>query len=56
MKTFELNGTTYHSDEETVRTLESVVQGYRDSGMKDASAVVAMIELGLATGRIQEAK
>ena len=52
-RSFSLNGKTYLSDEETVKTLASIIPAAKANG--DTSAVQAMIVLGLKTGRIKEA-
>jgi hypothetical protein len=49
---FELNGTTYRTDAETLSMIRSIVPAAKASG--DASAIQAVMSLGLSTGRIQE--
>lgn len=51
-KTFELNGKTYRTDDETLSALRSVVPAAKRAN--DGSAVQAIIFLGLATGRVIE--
>jgi hypothetical protein len=50
MATFELNGQSYSTDAETLAVLRSVAPSAKASG--DSSAVIAIVELGLRTGRI----
>ena len=50
--TFTLNNETYRTDAETVEVLRSIMPSARKSG--DSSAVVAVIALGQATGRIEK--
>ena len=50
---FEINGSSYLTDEATLAVLRSIVPAAKTSG--DSSAVIAVIELGLATGRISPA-
>ena len=50
MENFEINGTKYRTDAETLNVLRGIMQAARDSG--DASAVQAVMALGLTTGRI----
>lgn len=52
MMTFTLNGKAYRTDLETLEVLRSVIEMARESG--DSSAVIAIVELGQMTGRIQE--
>jgi hypothetical protein len=47
---FEMNGKIYKTDNETLAVLRSIVGAAKDSG--DSSAVVAVMYLGLRTGRI----
>ena len=49
--TFELNGTTYRTDTETLAVLRSIVPSAARSG--DSSAVQAVLAAGLAAGRIR---
>lgn len=51
-KTFEMNGKGYETDAETLNVLRSIVPAAKQAG--DASAVAAVMELGLETGRIRE--
>ena len=51
--TFELNGKTYCTDEETLNVLRSIVPTAKASA--DGSAVHAMLTFGKMTGRIVEA-
>lgn len=51
---FELNGKTYKTDGETVKVLRSIIPAAKTTG--DSSAVIAVMSLGLATGRIIEVK
>jgi hypothetical protein len=48
----ELNGKTYRTDAETLSMIRSIVPAAKASG--DASAIQAVMSLGLSTGRIQE--
>ena len=52
MPRFEMNGKAYTTDGETLEVLQSVMPEYHRSG--DASAVAAIMILGLETGRIHE--
>lgn len=52
MKTFEMNGIGYETDEETLNVLRNVVKAAKESG--DNSAVAAVMGLGLKVGRIRE--
>lgn len=52
MKQFELNGEIYETDEEALQVLRSLVPRAKATG--DSSAVIAMIELGLISGRIRK--
>lgn len=54
MMNFTLNGKTYATDAETLAVLNSVMPSAKATG--DSSAVIAIIELGLKFGRIQEVK
>lgn len=49
---FELNGKTYTTDKATIKTLQSIMDAAKTSG--DSSAVMAVLFLGLKTGRITE--
>ena len=49
-KTFKLNGETYNTDAATLNVLRSIIPSAKRTG--DSSAVIAVMELGLATGRI----
>ncbi len=49
-KTFKLNGTTYRTDSETLQVLRSVMPSAKSTG--DSSAVIAIVALGLQSGRI----
>ena len=49
---FEMNGTIYRTDAGTLAVLRSIVQSAKETG--DASAVAAVMSLGMATGRIIE--
>ena len=51
-KTFELNGTGYETDAETLAVLQSIIPAAKRTG--DASAVQAILSLGLTTKRIRE--
>lgn len=51
MKTFEMDGKAYMTDQETLDVLRSIVPDAKATG--DASAVAAVMFLGLETGRIQ---
>lgn len=53
MGTFELNGERYVTDAETLDVIRRIAPAAQSSG--DASAVAAMMELGLLTGRIRVA-
>ena len=50
MESFEINGTNYRTDADTLNVLRGIMQAARDSG--DASAVQAVMALGVSTGRI----
>jgi hypothetical protein len=50
--TFEMNGKTYTTDVETLEVLRSIVPSAKATG--DSSAVIAVMEIGLMTGRIVE--
>jgi len=52
MVTFTLNDKAYETDAETLAVLRSIVPSARATG--DSSAVIAVIELGLKSGRIRE--
>lgn len=49
-KTFEMNGKGYRTDSETLEVLRSIVPDARAAN--DTSAVQALMDLGLAAGRI----
>ena len=49
---FELNGKTYTTDEATIIVLRSIMDAAKVSG--DSSAVMAVMFLGMKTGRIVE--
>ena len=51
MSTFEMDGEAYETDKETLSVLRSIVPSAKDTG--DASAVAAVMELGLMNGRIK---
>lgn len=53
-QTFELNGTAYRTDLETLEVLRGIVPSAKET--QDSSAVMAVIFLGLKTGRIKEVK
>lgn len=50
MKRFELNGKIYETDAETLDVLRIIIPAAKKSG--DSSAVMAVIFLGIETGRI----
>jgi len=50
--TFEMNGKTYKTDEETAKVLRSIVPAAKSTS--DASAVTAVMTLGLKIGLIVE--
>jgi hypothetical protein len=52
MQTFEMNGRNYRTDIETLNVLRSVMPSAKSTG--DSSAVMAILFLGLQTGRIVE--
>lgn len=55
--TFEMNGRAYRTDWETLEVLASVVKAYEvtvGKQMPDASAVTAMMALGIKTGIIED--
>ena len=52
MKTFEMDGEGYVTDEETLDVLRSVVTPFKAAGREDNSAVAAVMHTGLLTGRI----
>ena len=54
MKTFEMNGKTYQTDTETLNVLRSIVPAAKRT--EDASAVTAVMTMGLMSGRIVEVK
>lgn len=51
-KTFEMNGKGYETDAETLDVLRSIVPDAKAAD--DATAVAAVMGLGLAAGRIKE--
>ncbi len=51
---FEINNKTYTTDEATIKVLRSIIDSAVASN--DFSAVIAVMELGIKTGRIQEIK
>jgi len=53
-QTFEMNGKAYKTDIATLNVLRSIVPAAKTSG--DMSAVMAVMDLGLTTGRINETK
>jgi hypothetical protein len=50
-QTFEMNGKAYATDLATLDVLRSIVPAAKATG--DMSAVMAVMDLGLATGRIK---
>lgn len=50
--TFEMNGKSYKTDEETLNVLRSVVPAAKASN--DMSAVIFLMDIGQETGRIVE--
>lgn len=52
MTTFTLNNKTYRTDAEMLEVLRGVVPSAKESD--DGSAVIAVLSLGLMTGRIVE--
>jgi hypothetical protein len=52
MKTFEMNGTAYETDDETLDILRDIVPPAKQAD--DFSAVIAIMELGEHTGRIKQ--
>ena len=54
-KTFEMNSKTYRNYAETLQVLRSVVKAYDADGRKDASAISAMMHLGIMTCTITAA-
>jgi len=50
--TFEINGTAYTTDADTLNVLRPVVASAKATG--DSSAVIAMLALGEKTGRIRK--
>ena len=54
MSKFELDGITYETDAETLKVLHSIIPAAKATG--DASAVAAVMFLGIKTGRIREVK
>jgi hypothetical protein len=50
---FELNGTNYATDKQTISVLRSIMPSAKATG--DSTAVMAVIFLGLQVGRIVEA-
>lgn len=53
MRRFILNGKEYLTDPETLQVLRSIIPSAKATG--DGSAVMAMVFLGMRTGRIQVA-
>jgi hypothetical protein len=53
-QTFEMNGKAYATDRETLDVLRSIVPAAKAAG--DMSAVMAVMDMGIATGRIIEIK
>lgn len=53
MTKFELNGATYETDQQTLKVLHSIIPSAKTSN--DSTAVIAVMELGLAIGRIRKA-
>lgn len=51
-RTFELNGSGYETDAETLAVLRSIMPRARATG--DSSAVIAVMALGEATGRVRK--
>lgn len=51
---FEMNRKSYKTDEETLNVLRGIVSSAKKSN--DMSAVIAVMALGLKTGRITEIK
>lgn len=51
LATFEMNGSTYRTDAATLAVLNSIIPAAKTTG--DASAVAAIMGLGLKGGRIQ---
>ena len=49
---FEMNGKTYKTDKDTIEVLRSIVPAAKATG--DATAVAAIMALGIKTGRIVE--
>lgn len=49
---FELNGKWYTTDGETIEVLRSIIPAAKNSG--DSTAVIAVMALGLKSGRIIE--
>ena len=49
---FELNGKTYQTDADTLDVLRSIIPTAKTSG--DSTAVMTILFLGLASGRIVE--
>jgi hypothetical protein len=54
MNRFELNGTWYETDAETLALLRQIIPSARETG--DSSAVIAVMALGEMTGRIRAAE
>ena len=51
---FELNGKWFMTDNETIKVIRTVIDGYHETGDTDSSAVMAIMLIGTMTGRIQE--
>lgn len=51
--TFELNGNTYTTDAKTIEVLRSIMPSAKSTG--DATAVQAVLFLGVKSGRIKQA-
>ena len=52
MKTFEMNGKAYQTDDETLELLRDIVPQAKQA--QDFSAVIAVMVLGEQAGRIKE--
>jgi hypothetical protein len=52
--TFEINGKTYKTDEQTIKVLRSIMESAKQSN--DYSAVIAVMEIGQLTHSIEEVK
>lgn len=53
-RTFEMNGNAYETDAFTLKVLRSAIESYREAGSVDASAVAAVMGMGLEAGKISE--